>query len=246
MTRVIALGASNLTRGLQTVLRLSAAQWGPGTEVYAALGLGRSYGQYHRLGFRGLPAILDCGLWPAVAAAPRVDTIGLITDVGNDILYGSPPDQILEWVGEAATRLSRYTSTITITGLPVANAAVIPEWQFRIMRAIMFPSSGQTLARVREHTVIVQAGLQQLAAARGYRFVPVHAEWYGIDPVHFTHGHWRRAWGEFLGVDPRLWTLPPEPMSTLRHARQWLRADEHRWLFGLHQHTPQHGAVRLY
>lgn len=246
MTRVIALGASNLTRGLRTVIRLGTAQWGDGAEVYAALGLGRSYGRYHRLGLRGLPGILDCGIWSALERAPRADAVGLITDVGNDILYGAAPETILAWVGEAAARLSRYTSAITITGLPIDNAAGIPEWQFRIMRAVMFPSSGQTLASVRERTVIVHAALQRLADDRGYRFVPVHREWYGIDPIHFTHRHWRRAWGEFLGVDPRLWTLPPEPASTLRHAREWLRADEHRWLFGLHQHTRQRGPVQLF
>ena len=54
MTRVIALGASNLTRGLRTVRDLSRTAFGPDTELFAALGLGRSYGAYHRLGIRGL------------------------------------------------------------------------------------------------------------------------------------------------------------------------------------------------
>jgi len=244
--RVIALGASNLTRGLRTVVSMSRAAWGPDTEVVAALGLGRSYGAYHRLGFRGLPGILDCGIWRALDEMPRVPSIGIIADIGNDILYGSPPAQILAWVDEAVTRLGRHADRITMTGLPFQNVDRLSDRQFRMMRAVMFPSSDQTLAGARASAHVVQAGPEQTAASRGVRFVPLPSDWYGWDPIHFQYQHWRRAWGEFLGVDPSAWTAPPEPGGVAESVRLWLRADEHRWLFGIHQHSPQHGNVRLY
>ena len=181
MKRVIALGASNLTRGLRTVVSMSRVAWGRDTEVIAALGLGRSYGAYHRLGLRGLPGMLECGLWNALDAMPQAPSIGIVSDVGNDILYGSPPAQILEWVGEAVTRLQRHATEIALAGLPFHNVDRLSERRFRIMRAFMFPSSGQTLA------------------------------------------------GAFAEA-----------------ARLWLRADEHRWLCGIHQHTPQRGRLQLY
>jgi hypothetical protein len=44
MVRVVALGASNLTRGFQTIVSTARLVWGPDVEVLAALGHGRSYG----------------------------------------------------------------------------------------------------------------------------------------------------------------------------------------------------------
>jgi len=230
--RVIALGASNLTRGLRTVVSMSRAAWGPDTEVVAALGLGRSYGAYHRLVARGLPGILHCGIWRALDELPPAPSIGIVADVGNDILYGFPPTQILEWIDEAVMRLQRHTDRIALSGLPVQNVDRLSERQFRLMRAFMFPSSDQTLAGARASAVVVQAGLEKMAPARGLRFVPLQPDWYGWDPIHFRHRYWRRAWGEFLGLDPTAWNASPEPGGVAESVRLWLRADEHRWLFG--------------
>lgn len=244
--RVIALGASNLTRGLRTVLSLSRAAWGPDTEVIAALGLGRSYGADSQLIMRRLPGILHCGLWNALDRLPPAPSTGIIADVGNDILYGFSAEQILDWVGETVTRLQRHTQTIAITGLPSTDADRISERQFRIMRTFMFPSSSQTLANTRRTAVIVQAGLERLAAERGLRFVHLEPDWYGWDPIHFRHPHWRRVWGDLLGLDRATWSAPAEPGGLLESIRLWLRADEHRWVLGIHQHTPQSGKLQLY
>jgi hypothetical protein len=244
--RVIALGASNLTRGLRTVASLSRVAWGPETEVIAALGLGRSYGAAQRLVVRSLPGILQCGIWRALEALPPALSIGIVADIGNDILYGYPPDRILEWVGEAVTRLQQHTREIALTGLPFHNIDRLSERQFRLMRTFMFPSSRQTLAGAREGAIIVQAGLERMATDRGLRFVRLQPEWYGWDPIHFRPRCWRRVWGEFLGLDTRASSAAPEPGGLAEAARLWLRADEHRWLFGIHQYTPQHGRLQLY
>jgi hypothetical protein len=73
--------------------------------VLAALGLGRSYGARSRVLLRGLPGILQSGLWRQLESLPPAPTRALVTDVGNDILYGSSPEQILEWVEESVARL---------------------------------------------------------------------------------------------------------------------------------------------
>jgi len=246
MKRVIALGASNLTRGLRTVVSMSRAAWGPDVEVIAALGLGRSYGEAHTLWVRRLPGILQCGLWRRLEALPAAPAIGIVSDVGNDILYGYPSEQILKWVGEAVTRLQRHAQEVALTGLPFHSVDRLSERQFRIMRAIMFPSSRQTLAGARDAAIVVQAGLERMAAERGLRFVRLRPEWYGWDPVHFRSRFWRRAWGEFLGVDPAAWHAAPEPGGLVETARLWLRADEERWVFGIRQYTPQRGRIQLY
>jgi hypothetical protein len=44
VTRVVALGASNLSLGIQTAISTARGAWGPAVEVVAANGYGRSYG----------------------------------------------------------------------------------------------------------------------------------------------------------------------------------------------------------
>jgi len=81
--RVVLLGASNLTRGISTAVETARLQWGRPLDVMAALGHGRSYGLASRLLCRTLPSIVECGLWPALAARPPAPTAALVTDVGN-------------------------------------------------------------------------------------------------------------------------------------------------------------------
>jgi hypothetical protein len=70
--RVVALGASNLTRGFRAVVSTARDTWGPQVEVMAALGHGRSYGAHSRLAFRRLPGILESGLWSELESRPRL------------------------------------------------------------------------------------------------------------------------------------------------------------------------------
>src|SRR5437016_5976799 len=90
LLRAVLLGASNLKMGLPRVVRrLLAAAGGP-VDVLAACGHGRSYIQWSRifLGARGLPGIVECGLWKSLAGRPPLPTVALVMDVGNDLLYG--------------------------------------------------------------------------------------------------------------------------------------------------------------
>ena len=239
VTRVVALGASNLTLGLQTVLATGRAVWGADFEVLAALGYGRSYGAASRVAARSLPGILQSGLWNALRERPEAPTRGLITDVGNDILYGSPPAQILAWVGEAVDRLLDHTRAIVLTGLPVHRVWRLPPAKFLFFRSLFFPHSRVSRDQVFERVDEVNRGLAELSAARGLRLVPLRPEWYAIDPVHFRPAAWPAAWGEIL-LDGAA-TSDPAPFSSFEWARLHTFPPERRWLFGLEQATPQTG-----
>ena len=64
----------------------SAATWGAGVDVVAALGHGRSYGADSCFLGRTITGILDCGLWRHLAASPGVATRAL--DVDTRIAFG--------------------------------------------------------------------------------------------------------------------------------------------------------------
>ena len=116
--RIVLLGASNLTRGISAVLVEAERHFGSPLEVYAALGHGRSYGMTSRILFRSLPGITECGIWNALAALPAAPTAALVTDVGNDLLYGATPATILHWVDECLRRLAERNARAVLTLLP--------------------------------------------------------------------------------------------------------------------------------
>ena len=160
VARVVALGASNLTRGFPAVVAAARAAWGPEVEVLAALGHGRSYGVRSRVGIRALPGILESGLWRALGSLPERPARALVADVGNDIMYGVPAPRVLAWVDEALGRLQRVTRDITLTGLPLDGIRRLSTARFLVFRSIFFPycrlSLGQRAGgrRARERTAL--------------------------------------------------------------------------------------------
>jgi len=235
VARVVALGASNLTRGFQTVLSTARGAWGPDVQIVAALGHGRSYGADSRFVVRRLPGILQSGLWPLLDSMPTVPTRALITDVGNDILYGFPAERVLEWVDQALTRLAQVSDDLVVTGLPMDSIRRLSPRRFRIVRSVLVPSSSQTYDDVRTAAERVDAGLAALAATHRARFVTLEPSWYGVDPIHIKPSLWRPAWQRILGV-----THPVEP-SRLEALRLYLMRPDIQWLCGVEQRASQTG-----
>jgi hypothetical protein len=240
MIRVVALGASNLTRGFHTVVATARSIAGPQTEVLAALGHGRSYGLASRLVVRTLPGILQSGLWHQLEVLPRAPTRALVTDVGNDVLYGMPADRIVAWVDEAIVRLQRITQDIVLTDLPLARARRLSRLEFLAFRSIFVPECRLSLAEVLETAERVNEGLERLAATRGVSFFRLKPEWYGADPIHIRPSLWQSAWQEILRLEPGVRTA--ETVTPRREAlRLYFLRPERQWLFGREQFTPQQG-----
>ena len=242
--RVVLLGASNLTRGFTTAVETSCRIVGSPLDVLAAHGHGRSYGLRTRVLIRGLPGITSCRLWPVLAARPPAPTIALLTDIGNDILYGAPVAQILEWVTWCLDRLAEQDAQVVMTLLPLASARKTGPWKFGLMRRILFPNSTLTLDRVLALALELDAGLRTIAAARQIELVEPREDWYGFDPIHIRRRLLRIAWNEILSSwrseeSPR--TLPP------RSRERWPRisrlAPDERTILGSTQHRIQPAAT---
>ena len=143
--RVVLLGASNLTRGISTVVETAQRLWGAPLDVMMAAGHGRSYGMTSRVLGRSLPAITACGLWEDLSRRTPLPTAALITDVGNDIVYGAEADEIAAWVEECLVRLESLCRKRVITALPLASIAPLSPRRFLVFRSLLFPGSQLTL-----------------------------------------------------------------------------------------------------
>ena len=240
MSRVVALGASNLTRGFQTVVSTARALWGPDVEVLAALGHGRSYGAPSRFIARTLPGILKSGLWTELEQRPQKATRGLVTDVGNDILYGFSVERTLGWVEETLVRLRCLTQDIVLAGLPLASVRRLSNVRFLAFRSVLVPSCRLSLAQVVERAEQVNEGLVTLAGTYGARFFRLDPAWYGLDPIHIRPSCWRPAWQQILGIQHQehSWSR-----SAIESVKLYCMRPERRWLFGREQVTPQSGVA---
>jgi len=239
--RVVAVGASNLTRGFHTIVATARTVWGPDVEVLAALGHGRSYGGPSTFLARRLPGILQSGLWRELESHRPSPTRALVTDVGNDIMYGYSPAQILEWVDECVARLRQFTADIVITGLPHAAVTGLPAGRYLLFRSVFFPRCRLTLDQTMRAGAEIEAGLQAIAANRGVSFLRLKHEWYGLDPIHIRPRMWKAAWEEILcGEHP---AASGRRVPGREAVRLYCLLPEQAAFLGRERHTPQRGVV---
>jgi hypothetical protein len=238
--RVVLLGASNLTRGIATVVETASRVWGRPLDVLAAFGHGRSFGLRRSVLGRELPGIIESGLWDALRRRSPAPTAALVTDIGNDLLYEVPVPEIAGWLERCLDRLQHAGARVVMTSLPLRGIENLSNAKFLILRTIFFPGCRLCLEAVRERAFELERRLRDLTTGRGVLLVAHRAEWYGFDPIHIKLRHWAAAWRDIL----RPWAeaeAAPEPAP--RSLRRWIYlrwlAPEQRWFFGREQRKLQ-------
>lgn len=215
------LGASNVARGIGTIVDVAREQLGSPLEVVAAMGHGRSYGLTTSIPFRTLPSILDCGLWRALEERPALPTWTVITDVGNDLIYGCRPEQVADWIDEVARRLRERSVRLLLTGLPLTSVQRVGRLRFITFRSVLFPKSRLQLDDAQRSAIELDAAVQQLAAQHGVEFLSPQASWYGLDPIHIRVLVQRDAWRRiFFALTQKNFSLAQKLHSPWR---EWLR-----------------------
>ena len=234
MRRLVLLGASNVRRGLPAVVETARGAWGPDLEIFGAFGHGRSYGTRSCIPFRCLPGILECGLWEALAGSAPAQETAVVTDVGNDVVYGAPVPAILGWVGECLERLAARGAAIRVTGLPVARLRRVSPAEYLFFRTLFFRGSRVAWRRAIDAVGEVDAGIRRLAAGAGATIIDPPGDWYGADPIHVRRRDRAAAWAEILGV-----AKLPAPMPLGEALRLRAAAPDVRWLAGVERRRRQ-------
>jgi len=236
--RVVVLGASNVSRGLSRLVAAVEARV-PRADLFVAAGHGRGYGVNTRVAARRLPSILGSGLWRALDREPGPAPAALVTDVGNELLYGFPAEQVAAWVREGVRRLADRGATIAITRLPLAGIAAVGPVRYRALRTFFVPGCRLSLPDLKEAAVRLDEGLQAIAREFGGRLVDQPADWYGLDTLHVRRRHLDDLWRAACEA----WGLPsrrsPAPASLVGWAVVGTRAAEVRSLAGVMRFTPQ-------
>jgi len=207
--RVILLGASNLTRSFSTIVATLRQTWGVPLEVMAALGHGRSYGQDSCFLGRKIPGIFPCALWRDLRYRPTLPAVALVTDIGNDLMYGVPAHQLLEWVAMCLDRLTAAGAVSVVTQLPLESIERVGEVRFHFFRRVFFPRSTLTFMQARRLVRSFNDQLVRLGESRKIPIIPVSSAWFGVDPIHLKRRMWREAWPTLLAP----WQANGEPIE---------------------------------
>lgn len=192
--RLVLLGASNVRLSLGAAIGTAQHFLGKPLSVLTAIGHGRSYGQMTSVLGRQLTGITQCGLWPELDRQKGLPTNALITDIGNDLLFGVTPKQISEWVGQCIDRLLEHEAQIVITRLPLANFESLSPARFRLFRSILFPRHRESLSAMKQLAAETDARIGELGETYPVTLIQPSPEWYGLDPIHLKYRRWLNAY----------------------------------------------------
>lgn len=234
--RCIVIGASNVAQSLGYVIHLADQSFGPRMNLLIAGGRGRSYGSTSYFAMRRLPSILQCELWNAAAAQPQQATSAVVTDIGNDILYGRSVETITLWVRECLARLCGLQAQTTLIGLPLARVRRLNASAFYFFRTFLIPRSRMDLRTTLQRAEEVDQRLRDEAQAHGATFLEPHPSWYGLDPIHLRSRHAQEAWRYYLSGGRPTASQPAKASNSLYY--QAITPHE-RWLMGRRQQRAQ-------
>ncbi|HVJ69847.1 MAG TPA: hypothetical protein VM510_17850 [Caulifigura sp.] len=232
---VVVLGASNVTLGFPRIVAEVRRLFPGRVQMFAAHGHGRSYGTPSWAPFRVLPGLRACGLWDDFCRvherSPETPVYALLTDIGNDLLFGKSPERIDEWLVECLGPLLAVGATTTIGRPPVHALQRLGRTRFRAARSFFFPKSPLTYERM----LVDVPRLDELIVARattvGATTFQPRPEWYGLDPIHVRRSKRPAAWREIV----ELW-LPPDGRKgrsdVAIRRRHWLLRPAEKAVFG--------------
>lgn len=235
--RFVALGASNLTRALPTLVAAARASAAGPVDCIVAAGNGRSFGAPSRFLGRQLPGILESRVFERLDGPRR--GIGAVLDVGNDLLYGSSVPTILTWVDACLSRLAPHVTRLALGGLPPVEGGVITPFRFELIRRVLVPSCRLTLDEAVSAARELGAGLQALATQHRAAFVDLPGQYFGRDPIHVLARRHVDLLGRLAGVDSR--KIRDSGLRAAEAARVRLARPSAEILLGVprHRETPQ-------
>ena len=200
MRTIVVIGASNVTFSLPVIWSTLRQSLADPFRLIVAAGHGRSFGLPNTFLGRTLPSILECDLWESLTQLKPASVHAIVTDVGNDLLYGADSVQTMHWVTETISRLEANAANIVVTGLPVGTLKDMSARRFEFFRRIMFPHSTLTFEAALDESETLHHQLLRTEDKDLVSTATPAEKWYGLDPIHIRRHCRREAWQQYLSM----------------------------------------------
>lgn len=196
-TRLIVLGASNVRRSLFLLLEMARGHLPGPIDFLIVAGHGRSYGAHNAVLGWSLPGISKSDWSRHWNRADTGARYAILTDVGNDLLFGNSSETLQRWVLESVQMISNADRFI-VTGLPLDTASTIGPIHFFLFRKIFFPRSQVALRDILDRAKDLDRMLRQVSNNDSCGWLEPASEWYGWDPIHVRKKFLPLVWYRML------------------------------------------------
>jgi len=197
----VLLGASNLARSFYGLKRCIKRCILPRPADFVhAMGPGRGYVIRGGIFNVTYPPILNCGILETARNKRKKNqpVVALITDIGNDIMYGASPEEIIAGLQYLLNTFDEFATNIFITSIPIDLKNDIGEFYFRILRQIFFPKSPAEYSQTSKTIEIVNQFILQSSNAK-ISVIDDMQQFCGIDKIHYSLLKSHLAWSHIAG-----------------------------------------------
>ncbi|QDT37913.1 hypothetical protein [Stratiformator vulcanicus] len=204
MSRVAIFGASNVALGLNTICRLLSVESPSIEHLLVACGHGRAYGRASTVGPRTLGSLSASAIWDQLEEQPAGSgSLAVLTDIGNDALYGDSFDEMLDHVTRCIDRLNPMFDHVVVTQMPLESIRRLSPWGYHTVSRLFFPAvPPRPYETIFDELQEAAAKLEDIARQHGALLIEQPPTWYGLDPIHIRRSMRKTAWRTILQLDP--------------------------------------------
>ena len=243
---LILLGASNLSRGCFAFSSyMKACLYPRPVEVLIASGPGRGYHAPGGLLHVNYPPICSSDIFEVAHDKMKSGSqvVALVTDIGNDIMYGVSAERLIETIQQIFSRLQSMNAKVFYTTLPVAfEKGIHPIW-FYVLRSLLLPFSRVSFDEATAGIIATNSFLRG-AASENLHLISDMNRFLGYDEIHYgwlrSHGAWShvaRVMLEIMGIEvAKEITLPQMLQSYWKEIRHVVCTD----MMGFQNKNPEH------
>jgi hypothetical protein len=192
----IFLGASNLARGYTALEKCLVRCLVPHpVEILHAMGPGRGYcaeGGWLNIRY---PSIGSSGILEAARerAQKAQQVTALITDIGNDIMYGVPVSEITACLNTLFKKFDAIDAEVFVNPIPLDFSKDVSKCQFRLLRSVFYPHSAIDYGGARQAVDAINKFLRDSADGR-IHLLPSAKDFCGVDKIHYSVFLGHKAW----------------------------------------------------
>ncbi|MCH8207825.1 MAG: hypothetical protein IIA62_02015 [Nitrospinae bacterium] len=192
---IMLLGASNLSRGYHCLTRCLKSNLEPRPVSFrSALGPGRGYcsdGGFLNVTY---PPIKSCQFLSELQDdAEGSQKVALITDLGNDIMYGIDPDWLIVEIKNIHRKLLAGNADMLITPIPSTLVQQLTPFVFKILKRIFYPRSKvkrlEAISSIERINAFIEEGVgERVTVIRGLE------NFTGWDRIHYDFFRLTQVW----------------------------------------------------
>jgi hypothetical protein len=190
------MGASNLARGYSALANCLVRSLAPNpVEILHAMGPGRGYSAEGGIFNIRYPSIGSSGILKSASAQREKyhRVIALITDIGNDIMYGVPVSEIIACLRDLLEKLAAIDADVFVHPIPLDFSKDVSKRQFRLLRSVFYPNSQVDYSKAKDAVCAVNEFLREQAGGRVH-LLPSAKDFMGVDKIHYSVFRSHKAW----------------------------------------------------